>query len=215
MARRAHGETSPLGGIDPPRGLACPGVMGKFAVFAAEGTATSLDPNASPTQDEMAATLARVAEGAHSAAGIATALADFLRLLRPCSWLDGDLRMELADHRGGVAVHLFTDRGGVRERALAPVTLAISLDELDVALQGTLGLFAPLRMRHHKGKIVFTQTGIVETLLPPQIEVSSESLVSTVDSNPHEKPTVKRPAYVLPEALRSGVHLRKDSDDDA
>jgi hypothetical protein len=188
--------------------------MGKFAVFA-EGASPSRDAERSPTQDEMAAILVRVAESAHSAAGIATALADFVRVARHCSWLDGDLRMEISDHRGEVAVHLFTDRGAVRERALAPVTLAISLDELDVALQGALGLFAPLRMRHHKGKLVFTQTGIAATLPPPEIEVSSECLVSTVDSNPHEKQTAKWPAYVLPDALRSGVHLRKDPDDDA
>ncbi len=143
------------------------------------------------------------------------ALAAVLQVLRRCSWLDGDLRMELAHAPPGVTVHLYTEQGGIRERALAPVTLAVTLDELDVALQAAPELLAPLRMRHHKGRLVFTQTGIAATTPPPLIEVALESLVNKVDCNPHEKATRKQPAYVLPDPLRSGTHLRKDSDDDA
>lgn len=121
--------------------------------------------------------------------------------------------MELAGHPDGVKVDLYTEQGSVRERAIAPVVIGIPLDELDVALQAVPGLFAPLRMRHHKGKLVFTKRGVAATLPPPEIEVSSDSLVSKVDNNPHEKTTVKQPAYVLPVALRSGTHVRSNRDD--
>ena len=81
--------------------------------------------------------------------------------------------MELAGHPDGVKVDLYTEQGSVRERAIAPVVIGIPLDELDVALQAVPGLFAPLRMRHHKGKLVFTKRGVAATLPPPEIEVSS------------------------------------------
>jgi hypothetical protein len=86
--------------------------------------------------------------------------------------------MELVSDPDGVKVDLYTEQGSVRERALAPVVLGIPLDELDVALQAVPNLFAPLRMRHHKGKLVFTQRDIAATLPPPEIEVSSDSLIS-------------------------------------
>jgi hypothetical protein len=130
--------------------------MGKLAALP-DGSARVVDAE-QPTGDEMAAILERVAASARSARGMATALADVMRVLRHCAWLGGNLRMELAGDAEAVAVHVYADQGAVRERVLRPVMLAVSLDELDVALQGMAGLFAPLRMRHHEGRLIFTST---------------------------------------------------------
>ena len=180
----------------------------------AEVGAISVGGERSLARDEMEARLMRVAASAHAAVEMATALAEVVRVLQHCSWLEGSVRLELVSDRDGVKVDLYTEQGSVRERALAPVVLGIPLDELDVALQAVPDLFAPLRMRHHKGKLVFTQRGIAATLPPPEIEVSSDSLLSKVDNNPHEKKTVKQPAYVLPVSLRSGTRLRRTPDDE-
>lgn len=182
--------------------------MAKFAAFR-EGAASE----ESPTQDEMGAMLARVATSARSAEGIAKALSGVVGMLLRCSWLEGALRMELVGDPQSVTVHFYTEQGSVRERALTAATFAISLDELDVALQGASALFAPLRLRHHKGKLVFTQAGLADTLPPPDIEVSSESLVSDVDTNPHVKATVKQPPFVMPPRTPSGTHRRGGSND--
>jgi len=189
--------------------------MGKFAAFR-DGSAIRVSAEASPTREEMTAIFERFAGAVPSTAAlVVAALADASQTLRSCAWLEGELRIELAGEADGVTVHLYTEQGGLRERVLAPVTVTITLDELDVALQAAQGLFAPLRMRHHKGKIVFTQTGVAVTLPPPEIEVASESLASGLDENPHLKATVKQPVYVLPTPQRSGTHLKSDVDDDS
>jgi hypothetical protein len=166
----------------------------------------------SVSRDELAEALEQVAANRASAGELVTALAGLVCTLRGCVWLEGELRLELAAELGGVSVNLYTEHGGVRERVLAPVTLVIPLDELDVALQGAPALFAPLRMRHHKGKLIFVKKGVTVTVPPPHIVVASDSLVA-IDDNPHEKPTVKKPAFVLPDHLESGARLRSDRDE--
>ena len=97
-----------------------------------------------PTRDEMAELLRSVATAPHSAAGRLKALAHVVRVLRRCPWVDGALRMELhlADER--TTVHLFSDLGSPRERALPEIVLDLALDDLQAAMQRTPELFAPL-----------------------------------------------------------------------
>jgi hypothetical protein len=179
--------------------------MGKFAAF--KGADMDLPAERSPTKDEMGALLVRIGASPQSALGIVASLADAVRALRGCAWLDGEPGMELTSEPGGVTVQLYAEQGAVRERVLPPMTIPLPLDELDVAAQGAPELFAPLRMQHHEGKLVFTLTGIAPVRPPPQ--VATESLLSR-DPNPHEKPTVKQPPYIMPDALRSGTHARSD-----
>jgi hypothetical protein len=187
--------------------------MGKYAAFDG-GPEKTAGARRSPTQAEMSAALSEIAASRRSAGEIATALGDLVGVLWTCAWLEGDLRMELEGDPMGVTLALYTEQGAVRERALPAVTLPIALDELDVALQAAHGRMAPLRMRHHKGKLIFTQSGVAATLPPPDVVVSVESLTPEAAENPHEKETRKQPRYALPKALQSGTHLRNTPDEE-
>ncbi len=50
---------------------------------------------------------------------------------------------------------LYTERDGACEEALSPVVLAVTLEDLRVALQPTPALFAPLHMSRDTGALVF------------------------------------------------------------
>lgn len=169
------------------------------------------------TRDEIAAALAGLAGAGRSAGELALELAEIASALRVCPWLEGDLRIELATDGDGVALDCYSEQGAVRERALAAVSLCIALDELDVALQASQDRFSPLRMRHHKGKLIFAHGVVVATVPPPEIVVSSESLAPAISENPHEKTTLKQPAYALPDPLQSATRRRRtpDTSDDA
>jgi hypothetical protein len=156
-----------------------------------------------PTQDEMASFLRSVAAAACPGEGCAKSLAGVVRVLRRCPWLDGELRMELAANGSLTTVHVFSEQGGVRERILPAVDMDLPLDEIEETLHHAPDLFAPLRMHHHKQRLVFAIGGDVTTVRPPAFEVGAESMS-------HERPTVKRPAFVLPEAFRSGQHRKHD-----
>ena len=103
-----------------------------------------------PTRAEMTELLEAVAMTAHPVAGRLKALAHVVRVLRRCPWVDATLRMELELGEDTITVHLFTERGHVRERALPEVVLDIAIDELRSAMQRTPDLFAPLRMSVHE-----------------------------------------------------------------
>lgn len=160
-----------------------------------------------PTRDEMSLLLQNVAATARPRRSSLRALGQVIGVLRRCPWVDGDLRMELAPDGAKTAVHLYTEHGGVRERVLSSVAFPLGFEEVDWGLAETPELFAPLVLERRDGKLVFTPPGAASTALPPQLEVAAES-------TPHERPTVKRPAYVLPEAYRSGKHRRHGSQDD-
>lgn len=162
----------------------------------------------SPTRDEVGAALAALAAAPGSAEEIAVRLSELVDMLRDSAWLDGELRIEVAREGMGASVNLYVEQGAVRERALPAAVFAIPLDELDVALQASQLLFAPMRMRHHKGKVIFNRSGVAGTIPPPEIVVAPDSLASSVE-NPHEKVTAKQPAFVLPDALESGKRLRR------
>jgi hypothetical protein len=147
------------------------------------------------SRDELEELLRRVAAASRPGQAYSRQLASVVRLLRRSAWLEGELRMELAADGATTVVHLFAEQGGVRERALQAATLDVPLDEIEEALHHAPDLFAPLVMRHHKQRLVFTANGTAHTVHPPVVEIGHESL-------PHERPTMKRAAYVPPEAFR-------------
>jgi hypothetical protein len=99
-----------------------------------------------PTRAEMTELLESVVGAPHSVAGRLKALAHVVRVLRRCPWVDGALQLELELSEDTTTVHLFTEQGRVRERALPEVVLDIALDELRFAMQQKPDLFAPFRM---------------------------------------------------------------------
>ncbi len=98
----------------------------------------------SPTRDEMTELLAWVASATHPVAGRLKALANVVRVLRRCPWIDGALRMELQLADDSTTVHFFSGPGSARERALPEVVLDVALDDLRTVMQRTPELFAPL-----------------------------------------------------------------------
>jgi hypothetical protein len=100
----------------------------------------------SPTRDEMTELLAWVASAPHPVAGRLRALANVVRVLRRCPWIDGALRMELQLADDTTTVHLFSGLGGAQERALPEMVLDVAIDDLRTAMQRTPDLFAPLVM---------------------------------------------------------------------
>jgi hypothetical protein len=184
--------------------------MGKpvaSAQYTYSDVAVPASTERAPTHDEMTSLLRSIADAARPGEGCTKSLAGVVRVLRRCPWLDGELRMELAASGAMTTVHLFSEQGGVRERALPAVTMDVPLDEIEEALHHAPDLFAPLRMHHHKQRLVFTLGGNAATVPPPAIEVGAESME-------HERPTVKRPAFVMPEAFRSGQHRRHGAKDE-
>jgi hypothetical protein len=164
------------------------------------------------THAEATSVLQGVARAARSGYGIARALADIARSIRLCPWIEGELRMEIVGENDEATLHIYSEQGAVRERVLAPVTFVVPLEEIEAAVQATLLGFAPFHVVRHKGKVVFSSSNAA-TLPPPQVEVAPESLDVNVNvnMNPHEKPTIRRPMFVMPaEASRSGTHLRQD-----
>ncbi|MDB4936730.1 MAG: hypothetical protein JWP87_3702 [Labilithrix sp.] len=117
--------------------------MGKLAAVA-QCTDSDAETQRAPTPDEMSALFQRVAAAATLPAEVVRAVAHVARVLRRCPWLDGDLCIELsgAADASSTIVHLFTEYGGVRTRALPDVVLDLALDDIDGALQAAPELFA-------------------------------------------------------------------------
>lgn len=126
-------------------------------------------------------------------------LAQLVRVLLRCPWVDGELRMELARDARHTTVLLYTERDGKRELVLPPTVFPVAFEEVDWRMAQTPDIFAPLRLVRHGGKLSFMAPGAPG--VPSRFDVWGEDC-------PDEMPTVKRPPYILPEAFRSGVHRR-------
>jgi hypothetical protein len=157
-----------------------------------------------PSLDEMRRVFERVAANARAGGGAAKAIAAAVAMLRRAPWLEGELRIEVAGDERSATVDLFTELGGVRERLFAAVTLAVPMADFAAGVRGSAELFSPLALREHAGKLVLTPASTAATVPPPLIEVADDCL----DWDPHKMPTVKRPAFVMPEAFRSGGHKK-------
>jgi hypothetical protein len=166
---------------------------------------SSVGVERAPTREEMTELLKSVAATARPRRSSLRALAQVVRVLRRCPWLDGELRMELAPDGEQTAVHLYVERGAIRERVLVPVHFPLAFEEVDWGVAEVPELFAPLKPLRHEGRLIVSASGTAATTLAPRVEVAGES-------TPHEAPTVKRPAYVLPEAYPSGKHHRRGSE---
>jgi len=148
----------------------------------------------------MGLLLERVAAGARPGPGGARALAEAIAVLRHCTWVEGDLRLEIEGEADGATstLHVFSEQGGVRERLFPGAELATPFVDLAAAIEGYRELFQPLAVGERAGKIVLAESGSTMTVPPPLVEIADDSL----DWDPHRRPTVKRKAFILPEARR-------------
>lgn len=137
-----------------------------------------------PSPLEIEELLLRIAETARPGEGFTRALSHVIRLLRRCSWLEGDLRMELTAEDESTVIHLHSDQRGGSERVLRAVRIDVPLDEIEEVVHHAPSFFAPLLMRRHPGRLVFTADGAAAE--------------PATDSFPQERPTRKRAPLVLP-----------------
>jgi hypothetical protein len=100
------------------------------------------------SRDECASLLQRIAGDASARAAARALLALVGRLASPaCTWLEGDLAVELFEEDAGMKVRVMSELGaGLRERVLPAVTIALSLDDLLVIFEKRRYLTALLRL---------------------------------------------------------------------
>jgi len=89
------------------------------------------------SRDECAALLQRIGANPSARSGARAVLALVGRLATPaCTWLEGELAVELFEEEGGMKVRVMSELGaGLRERVLPTITIALSLDDLLVIFE--------------------------------------------------------------------------------
>lgn len=127
------------------------------------------------------ALLARLASLSAPNTGCAKVLLVFARMATTaCTWIDGDLVIELVAQGDATVIEAATDLGGgLRERALPTMTVRAPLAEFTRAVDRVPHMIAPLSVGAKSPKrIVLTATAIVRrTSIPPApFEISSDSL---------------------------------------
>lgn len=167
------------------------------------------------------ALLARLASLSAPNTGCAKVLLLFARMAtNACTWIDGDLVIELVANGDTTTVEAATDLGGgLRERALPTVTLEAPLTEFARAIDRVPHMIAPLSIRAKSPKrIVLTATATVRrTSIPPEpFEISTDSLFIRVPNAgvPKEEAPAPSPAP-LPVVTggRSDAPARKNASD--
>jgi len=131
--------------------------------------------------DSTRGLLARLASVSAPETGSAKVLLLFARMATTaCTWLDGDLVVELVARGDATVVEAATELGGgLRERAAPTLTLRAPLVEFTRAIERVPRMIAPLSIREKGGqRIVLTATAVVRrTSIPPApFEISSDSL---------------------------------------
>ena len=135
-----------------------------------------------------------------------------IALLTAAEWVEGVVRVELADEHGATRLDVFAEHAGVHERLLPTTTFPVSLAEFRDAVCAAPELVAPLVARDAERadgdaarRIVLTphRAAGVHTAPPPQFEIAEDSLL-------FERPTVKRSNPLLADAFRSGQTKRVD-----
>jgi hypothetical protein len=113
--------------------------------------------------------------------GAAKALLVFARMATSaCSWIDGDLCIELLGDGGATVVETATQLGGgMRERLLPPMRFHAPVGEFARAIERVPHMVAPLFIRARSSQgISLSASDLVRrtTAPPPPVEISSESL---------------------------------------
>jgi hypothetical protein len=131
--------------------------------------------------DSTRVLLARLASLSAPNTGCAKVLLVFARMATTaCTWLDGDLVIELVANGDETVVEAATDLGGgLRERALPTSTLRAPLAEFTRAIDRVPHMIAPLSIRAKSPKrIMLTATATVRrtTIPPAPFEISTDSL---------------------------------------
>ncbi len=153
------------------------------------------------SHDAMKSLLARAAEIAQPMEGAARVLVALARMATTaCTWLEGDLVVEIVGDDEVAVVSVMAELGGgMRERVFPTFALHVSIDEFVRAVRLVPRMVLPLRMQQHAGRLVFSATEAVRhsTRPPPAIEVEEDFLsieVTAPESAPklRARPSLER-----------------------
>lgn len=146
------------------------------------------------SHDAMKALLAKAAEIARPMEGAARILVALARMATTaCTWLEGDLVVEIVgDDEVSVVEVLAELGGGLRERVFPTFTLHVSIDEFVRAVRLVPRMVLPLKMQERAGRLVFSAPEAVRhsTRPPPAIEVE-EDFLSIEVTDPESAPKMR------------------------
>ena len=108
------------------------------------------------SRDECSALLKRIGEIPSARSASRALLALLGRLATPaCTWLEGDLAVELFEDEAGTKIRVMVDLGaGLRERVLPIITVAQPLPELAGAFEKRRDLMTVLRVERISARCV-------------------------------------------------------------
>jgi hypothetical protein len=146
------------------------------------------------SHDAMKALLARAGEIARPMEGAARILVALARMATTaCTWLEGDLVVEIVgDDEVSVVEVLAELGGGLRERVFPTFTLHVSIDEFVRAVRLVPRMVLPLKMQERAGRLIFSAPEAVRhsTRPPPAIEVE-EDFLSIEVTDPESAPKMR------------------------
>jgi hypothetical protein len=146
------------------------------------------------SHDAMKALLARAAEIARPMEGAARVLVALARMATTaCTWLEGDLVVEIVGDDEVSVVEVTSELGGgLRERVFPTFTLHVSVDEFVRAVRLVPRMILPLKMTESGGRLRFSATEAVRhsTRPPPAIEVE-EDFLSIEVTDPESAPKMR------------------------
>src|SRR5215831_11780369 len=97
-----------------------------------------------------------------------------------CDWIDGELRIEMVGDGDVTVVETMSELGGgMRERVLAPFSMAVPLAEFVRAVERVPHMIAPLQARTiSQRRVIFSASEDVRknTTPPPPVEIGEASL---------------------------------------
>jgi hypothetical protein len=133
------------------------------------------------SRDATKALLAHLAAISAPNTGAAKVLIVLARMATTaCSWIDGDLFIELLANEDTTVIQVATELGGgLRERLLSPISFRVPMAEFARAIERVPHVIAPLAIRAKSPRRVSLSATEVQrrtTAPPPPIEISSDSL---------------------------------------
>jgi hypothetical protein len=125
-----------------------------------------------------------------------------------CTWIDGDLSIELVADGESTVVEVATDLGGgLRERVLSPMTFRAPIGEFASAIERLPHVIAPLVIRSRSPRrVCLSATEVLRrtTAPPPPIEIASDSLFGLSPPAPAREVGAGPSTSVPPEDVDSG-----------
>jgi hypothetical protein len=154
--------------------------------------------------------LAHLAGSSAPDSGSAKVLVAFARMATTaCSWIDGDLSIDVAGDSETTVIEVATELGGgLRERIFAPMSFRVPIVEFARAIDRVPHMIVPLVIRARSPRrILLSATEVLRrtTAPPPPIEISSESLFVRVSPPAVPKETSEGPLpSIAPDDVDAG-----------